>query len=86
MLLGRIDPPFDHGVMTLMELAESMHARAREIESHILEGESEGVIIKGSNLYRFRTGRLRSFIELVRRTIDLGSRRVTYWRESNLLP
>lgn len=81
MLLGRVDPPFDHGPMTLMELAETVHARAREIEMELLEKESEGVILKGSMAYYFRTGKLRAFIELAKRSIDLGSRRVTYWKE-----
>lgn len=81
MLLGRVDPPFDHGVMTLMELAEACHARAREMEMELLEKEHEGVILKNTMPYYFRVGKLRSFIELAKRTIDLGSRRVTYWKE-----
>jgi hypothetical protein len=36
-------------------------------------------------MYKFRTGKLRSFIEAASKTIDLGSRRVTnaqyQWRE-----
>jgi hypothetical protein len=84
ILLGRVDPPFDHGVLTLMELAEAAHARAREMEMDLLDKESEGVILKDSLAYKFRTGKLRSFIELSKRTIDLGSRRVTYWREEGL--
>lgn len=81
MLLGRVDPPVDMGVMTLMELAEAAHARAREMEMDLLDKESEGIILKGTAAYHFRTGKLRSFIELSKRTIDLGSRRVTYWKE-----
>lgn len=81
MLLGRVDPPFDHGIMTLMELAETCHARAREIEMDFLEKEAEGIILKDSMPYKFRTGQLRSFIELAKRSIDVGSRRITYWKE-----
>lgn len=81
MLLGRLDPPFDQGVMTLMELAEAAHARAQEMNMHILQGEAEGTIPKDGMIYRFRTGKLRAFIELTKRTIDLGSRRVTMWQE-----
>lgn len=81
MLLGRIDPPFDHGVFTLMELAETAHARAREIEMDILDKESEGILLKDSMASKFRTGKLRAFLELSKRTIDLGSRRITYWTE-----
>lgn len=84
ILLGRVEPPFDHGVITLMELAETAHARAREMEMDLLDKESDGIILKGTAAYHFRTGKLRSFIELTKRTIDLGSRRVTYWREEGL--
>lgn len=81
ILLGREDPPFDHGIMTMMEFAEAVHARGREMEAHLLDLEAEGVVLKGSMAYKFRTGSLRSFIEATKRTIDLGSRRVTYWKE-----
>ena len=37
ILLGREDPPIDRGVMTLMELAEAYHARAKEIEMELLD-------------------------------------------------
>jgi hypothetical protein len=78
ILLGREDPPVDRGVMTLMELAEAYHARAKEIEMELLEMEAEGAVLRGSRPYKFRTGYLRSFIELCSKTIDLGSRRVTH--------
>lgn len=78
ILLGREDPPVDVGVMTLMELAEAFHARAKEIEMEILEMEAEGAVLPKSRTYKFRTGYLRSFIELASKSIDLGSRRVTH--------
>lgn len=81
VLLGRLDPPIDRGVMTLMEVAEAYHARAKEIEMELLELENQGVVLRGSNPYKFRTGFLRSFIELTSKTIDLGSRRVTYEKD-----
>lgn len=77
VLLGRQPPPIDTGVSTLMEVAEAYHARAREIEMLLCQGEADGSILKGSKHYHFRTGELRAFIELVRKSIDLGSRRVT---------
>lgn len=40
-------------------------------------GEQDGSIVKGSQLYKFRTGTLNSFIEMCRRLYDLGSRRLT---------
>ena len=78
VLLGRMQPPVDAGVLTLMECAEAFHARAKEMEMELLEMEAEGAVIKGSRPYKFRTGYLRSFIELVAKTIELGSRRVTH--------
>lgn len=77
ILLGREEPPVDKGVMTLMEVAEAYHARAKEMEMEILEMESTGAVLKGGAVYKFRTGKLRSFIEAASKTIDLGSRRVT---------
>lgn len=78
ILLGRVEPPMDMGLLTLMECAEAFHARAKEIEMEILEMEAEGAVLKGSRPYKFRVGYLRSFIELCSKTIDLGSRRVTH--------
>lgn len=78
ILLGREDPPVDLGPITLMEIAEAFHARASEMEMQLLEGEASGHILKGSRTYKFRTGMLRTFIEMCKRSMDLGSRRVTY--------
>jgi hypothetical protein len=64
-----------------MECAEAFHARAKEMEMELLELEAEGAVPRGSRPYKFRTGYLRSFIELTSKTIELGSRRLTYWRE-----
>lgn len=77
VLLGREAPPIDRGILTLMELAEAYHARAKEIEMELLELEAEGAVLRGSRPYKFRTGMLRSFIEMCSKTIDLGSRRMT---------
>lgn len=78
VLLGEAPPPIDRGILTLMEVAEAYHARAKQIEMELLEMEREGVVLKNSSPYKFRTGYLRSFIELVDKTIALGSRRVTF--------
>ena len=78
ILLGRIEPPIDAGVLTLMECAEAFHARAKEMEMEILDAERTGAVTRGSGPYKFRTGKLRSFTELASKTIELGSRRVTY--------
>lgn len=77
--LGREDPTYDNGVMTMMEFANAVLARLTEIEINILRAESAGTITKGSRLYRFRTGELRSVQELFSKTQELGSRRLTYY-------
>ena len=76
--LGREDPPYDNGPMTLMEFANAVYARLVEMEVAIHRAEVDGTIIKGSRIYRFRTGELRSAQELFSKMQDLGSRRLTY--------
>jgi hypothetical protein len=77
VLLGRAPPPIDTGISTLMEVAEAYHARAREMEQYLHHAEAEGTVLRGSRQYKFRTGELRSFIELARSAMDMGSRRIT---------
>ena len=77
MLLGRTDPPVERGVSTLMEVAEANHARAAEVYALIQRAEANGSALKNGAHYKFRTGELRTFIEATKRTIDLGSRRIT---------
>lgn len=80
VLIGRVPPPEDFGELTLYELASVYYARAKEIEMVILRAQREGIVKTGSSMYRFRTGELRSFIELAHNACELGSRRVTYAR------
>lgn len=80
VLLGRVQPPKDFGDLTLMEYADAFFARAAEIQYLILKAEREGGVFKGSKYYRFRTGELRTFLELAKRAADLGSRRLTQAR------
>jgi hypothetical protein len=80
VLLGHEDPPVDRGVLTLFEVADAYFARAKEMEQVIMRQEADGNVLKNSKTYRFRTGELRSFIELAKGAAELGSRRVTYWR------
>jgi hypothetical protein len=83
VLLGRIDPPIDNGVSTLMEVSEAFHARAREMEMMLWRAETDGTILKGSKHARFRTTELRSFLELTKRTIEVGNRLITLELEQN---
>lgn len=77
VLLGRTPSPLDSPYLDLQEVATAYHSRAREIEMLIYDGEREGVIMRGSALYKFRTGRLTSFIDMCKRLAELGSRRMT---------
>lgn len=77
VLLGREDPPLESPYLQLAEIAAAYHSRAREIEMLIYIGENDGSILRGSKLYKFRTGTLNSFIEMSKRLYDLGSRRLT---------
>ena len=77
VLLGRTPPPIDNGVMTLMEYSNAVYSRAMEINMKLHEAETTGVVVKNSAPYKFRTGELRSFIDLAKGAMDLGSRRLT---------
>ena len=77
ILLGRKPPPFESGVSTLMEVATAAMGRALEMQARIQRGETNGTIKRGSRWYKFRTGELRTFIELAEGAVELGSRRIT---------
>lgn len=73
--MGRTMPPFDAGVLTLHEYASSALGRALEMQARIQRSENDGRVAKGSNWYKFRTGELRSYIELFRDAVGLGESR-----------
>jgi len=77
VLLGRIEPPIDTGVSSLMEVADAYFARASEIAMLILGKEREGNLSRASKYVKFRTGELRHFLEVAKRASELGSRRIT---------
>ena len=77
VLLGRVPPPINAGTMTLMEVADAYHARAQEIRILIFRGEGDGRFRRGGPAYKFRTGQLAAFIDLVKNVSALGSRRLT---------
>lgn len=77
VLIGRVDPPVWAGHLTLMEVADAYYARAAEMTMLIQSKEREGIVGKGDSLYKFRTGELRTFMEMAKRAADLGSRRLT---------
>ncbi len=77
VLLGRVDPPVESPYLDMMEIAAAYYARALEIDMLIHDAELHGEVLKGAPYYRFRTGQLRSFIEMAKKMADLGSRRLT---------
>ena len=77
VLLGREESPVESPYLTLQEVATAYHSWACEIEMMIYDGEREGDIMRGSPLYKFRTGSLASFISMAKRCADLGSRRLS---------
>lgn len=79
VLLGRVDPPkpVRGSVLSLMEVADAYYARASEIKGHLQRLEREGRVVKGSPHYKFRVGELQTFMEVARKSSDLGSRRLT---------
>lgn len=78
VLLGHVSPPIDRGVMTLQEVADAYYARAAEITIELHRMESDGHVKRGDHLYKFRTGELRTFMDVAKRASELGSRRLTY--------
>lgn len=77
VLLGRKEAPIDSPYLQLAEVATAYYARGLEVDMLIHAGEREGKIHRGSPYYRFRTGELRSFIDLAKKMADLGSRRLS---------
>lgn len=78
VILGRADPPTEGDYyLDLMEVASAYYARAKEIDMLIHWEEQQRRVIRGSPHYRFRTGQLRSFMEMAKMMADLGSRRLT---------
>lgn len=77
VLLGREVPPVDSPYLALMEIASAYYARALEIDMRIHYEEQQMRVVRGSPHYRFRTGQLRSFIDMAKKMADLGSRRLS---------
>lgn len=77
VLLGRKPAPIVSPYLALGEVATAYYARAQEMDMLIHEAERTGDVAKGSDMYKFRTGTLRSFIDLSKRMSELGSRRLT---------
>jgi len=78
VLLDRVHSPIDPDKPTaLMEVADAYYMRASEIAFKIHRLERKGVIKRGDELYRLRTGEIADFLEACKRTIETGSRRLS---------
>lgn len=78
VLLGRMEPPIpSRNVQALMEVADAYFARASEITAMIQRAEREGRLTRSDQYVKFRTGELRTFLDMAKRAADLGSRRIT---------
>ena len=77
ILLERKPAPISAPHLQLQELATAYYARALEIEALIHQAERRGVVGRGSDWQKFRTGELDSFINIARKCADLGSRRLS---------
>lgn len=80
VLLGRVPPPVQSPYLDLCEVATAYLARALELDMLIHNEERRRVVVRGHDLYKVRTGSLRSFIDMAKRMADLGSRRLTQER------
>ena len=78
VIFGRSEAPINSGVSTMYEISVAYYARAKEIEMYCKKFESGIDVGKTRHpLYKFRTGQLNVFIELVKELSKLGSRRIT---------
>jgi len=77
VLKGEEPSPIGSPYLELAEVATAYYVRGQEMDMRIHALERKGAVERGSQLYMFRTGELRSFIELTRRAAELGSRRLT---------
>jgi len=80
IILGRADPPVEAPYLDLMEVAAAYYARAKEVDMLIHWEEQQHRVIRGHPHYKFRTGQLRSFMEMAKMMEDLGSRRLSQER------
>lgn len=78
VLLGRSECPIDEShVEALMEYASTVLARGQELTMELQAAEREGRVTRGSGHQKFRTGELRTFCELAKQSMEMGSRRIT---------
>jgi len=78
VIFGREEAPISSGISTMYEISVAYYARAKEIEMYCKKFESGIDVGKTRHpLYKFRTGQLNVFIEMIKELTKLGSRRIT---------
>jgi len=78
VIFGRKESPVNEGISTMYEISVAYYARAKEIEMFCKKLESGIDVGKTRHpIYKFRTGQLNVFIEMVKELSKLGSRRIT---------
>jgi hypothetical protein len=78
VLLGNRPPPINSTrTDAMMETADAYFARASYITAMIQRAEQEGKLKRGDAYVSFRSGELRTFMDVAKRSADMGSRRVT---------
>ncbi len=78
VIFGRKESPVKEGISTMYEISVAYYARAKEIEMFCKKLESGIDVGKTRHpIYKFRTGQLNVFIEMVKELSKLGSRRIT---------
>ena len=78
VLMGRSEPPVQaQRTDSLYEVANAYYSRGMELTMILQRLEADGVVMRGTKMYKFRTGELRTFVELAQRAAELGSRRIS---------
>ena len=78
VVFGRTQSPVSEGISSMYEISVAYYARAKEIEMYCKKFESGIDVGKTRHpLYKFRTGQLNVFIEMIKELTKLGSRRIT---------
>ena len=78
VLMGRVSPPYPpERVEAMLEVSSAYYARGMEIAGILQRLETDGMILKAHKLSKFRTGELRTFCEMSKSVVDMGSRRIT---------
>ncbi len=77
VLMLKLPLPVDDPRVGLLVTAGSYHTRASSMKRTIQRLEREGTISRSHDLVKFRTGELRTFMEMASKVFDSASRALT---------